>query len=120
MMCAPGADVSERRARLRGVGTLLAAISACVRAIPTPRPFPAHANAQEELWRVAGEIGRPGGRVVIALRSEPKTLNPLIAADGASREVISAMQADLVHINRATQLTEPALAKSWTVSPDGL
>jgi len=30
------------------------------------------------------------------------------------------MQADLIHINRATQLTEPALAKSWKVSPDGL
>ena len=57
---------------------------------------------------------------MIALRSEPKTLNPLTAADGASREVISTMQADLVHINRATQLTEPALAKSWKVSADGL
>ena len=30
------------------------------------------------------------------------------------------MQADLVHINRATQLTEPALAKSWKISADGL
>src|SRR2546429_9997081 len=30
------------------------------------------------------------------------------------------MQADLVHSNRATQLTEPALAKSWKISPDGL
>jgi len=30
------------------------------------------------------------------------------------------MQADLVHINRATQLTEPALAKSWKISSDGL
>src|SRR5947207_7533776 len=30
------------------------------------------------------------------------------------------MQADLVHINRETQLTEPALAKSWKISPDGL
>ena len=30
------------------------------------------------------------------------------------------MQADLVHINRATQLTEPALAKSWEVSSDHL
>jgi len=30
------------------------------------------------------------------------------------------MQADLVHINRATQLTEPAIAKSWEVSADGL
>jgi peptide/nickel transport system substrate-binding protein len=56
----------------------------------------------------------------MSLRGEPKTLNPLIAADTRSREVIAVMQADLVHINRATQLTEPALAKSWKISPDGL
>ena len=29
------------------------------------------------------------------------------------------MQADLIHINRQTQRTEPALASSWKVSPDG-
>ena len=67
-----------------------------------------------------GELGRSGGRLVVSLRGEPKTLNPLIAADSRSREVIAVMQADLVHINRATQLTEPALAKSWKISPDGL
>jgi len=81
--------------------------------------YAARLNA-EELLRVAGESGHAGGRIVIALRSEPKTLNPLTAADGTSREVISTMQADLVHINRATQLTEPALAKSWKISADGL
>jgi peptide/nickel transport system substrate-binding protein len=74
----------------------------------------------EELVTVPGEIGRPGGRIVLSLRGEPKTLNPLIAADAVSREVIGAMQADLVHIHRGTQLTEPALAKSWKVSADGL
>ncbi len=77
-------------------------------------------NAKEELLALPGEIGRPGGRLVVSLRAEPKTLNPLTAADTVSREVIGAMQADLVHINRATQLTEPALAKSWKISPDGL
>ncbi len=77
-------------------------------------------NSKEELLVLPGEIGRSGGRLVVALRAEPKTLNPLIAADTPSREVIGAMQADLVHINRATQLTEPALAKSWKISPDGL
>jgi peptide/nickel transport system substrate-binding protein len=92
----------------------------CILGIHPAASFPAQTNAKEELLAVAGDKGRPGGRIVIALRSEPKTLNPLIAADGSSREVISAMQADLVHINRATQLTEPALAKSWKVSPDGL
>jgi peptide/nickel transport system substrate-binding protein len=74
----------------------------------------------DELLTIPGEVGRHGGRLVVAIRGEPKTLNPVIAADARSREVISVMQADLVHINRATQLSEPALAKSWKVSPDGL
>jgi len=82
--------------------------------------IPRQANSPEELLTLPGEIGRAGGRLVISLRAEPKTLNPLTAADAPSREVIGAMQADLVHINRATQLTEPALAQSWKVSPDGL
>jgi len=77
-------------------------------------------NSKEELLTLPGEVGRPGGRLVVSLRGEPKTLNPLIAADARSREVIGVMQADLIHINRATQLTEPALATSWKVSPDGL
>jgi peptide/nickel transport system substrate-binding protein len=81
---------------------------------------PQQKTAKEELLVLPGEVGKPGGRLVIALRGEPKTLNPLIAADARSREVIGVMQADLVHINRATQLTEPALAKSWKISPDGL
>jgi peptide/nickel transport system substrate-binding protein len=82
--------------------------------------FPQQKTAKEELLVLPGEVGRPGGRLVFALRGEPKTLNPLIAADTRSREVIGVMQADLVHINRATQLTEPALARSWKISPDGL
>ncbi len=81
---------------------------------------PQQKSMKEELLVVPGEVGRPGGRLVVSLRGEPKTLNPLIAADARSREVIGVMQADLVHINRATQLTEPALAKSWKVSADGL
>ena len=66
------------------------------------------------------DIGQRGGRLVLSLRAEPKTLNPLLAIDAPSREVIGLMQADLIHINRATQLTEPALAKSCKVSKDGL
>ena len=77
-------------------------------------------SATEEWQEFHGEVGRPGGRLVVALRAEPKTLNPVFASDAPSREVISTMQSDLIHINRATQLTELALAKSWKVSPDGL
>jgi peptide/nickel transport system substrate-binding protein len=96
---------------------------ACSSLLPLPIsgfPHPQQTNRKEELLAMPGEIGRRGGRLVISLRSEPKTLNPLTATDSPSREVIGAMQADLVHINRATQLTEPALAKSWKISPDGL
>jgi peptide/nickel transport system substrate-binding protein len=77
-------------------------------------------NVNREMLSVPGAIGRAGGRAVVSLRAEPKTLNPLTAVDAPSREVIGTMQADLIHINRTTQMTEAALAKSWKVSPDGL
>ncbi len=63
--------------------------------------------------------GSQGGRLVIAQRAEPKTLQPVLAVDAPSREVIRLMNADLIHINRLSQKTEPALAKSWEVSKDG-
>jgi peptide/nickel transport system substrate-binding protein len=101
----------------------LSLLLACASTIALPVkgfPHPQQTKATEEALVLPGEIGRSGGRLVISLRAEPKTLNPLTAADAPSREVIGAMQADLVHINRATQLTEPALAKSWKISADGL
>ena len=89
-------------------------------AAPIAVAFSRQETSKEMLLTLPGEVGRPGGRLVLSLRAEPKTLNPMVAADAPSREVISTMQADLVHINRATQLTEPALANSWKVSSDGL
>jgi peptide/nickel transport system substrate-binding protein len=101
-----------------GCGLLLATVALFSR---PARGFPLQASSSEELLTLPGEVGKQGGRLVVSLRAEPKTLNPLTAADAPSREVIlGAMQADLIHINRATQLTEPALAKSWKVSADGL
>jgi len=66
-----------------------------------------------------GAAGHAGGRLVIALRSEPKTLNPAFALDEPSRDVIRCLTADLIHINRGSLKTEPSLAKSWSVSRDG-
>ncbi len=74
----------------------------------------------EDLLVTESETATPGGRLVIAERAEAKTLQPLFAVDGPSREVIRLMTADLIHINRLSQKTEPALAKSWTVSRGGL
>ncbi len=83
--------------------------------------LPQNQETTKTEFLVSGQpVGKRGGRLVLSLRAEPKTLNPIIAGDAPSREVIGAMQADLIHINRGTQLTEPALAKSCKVSQDGL
>ena len=83
------------------------------------RPGVAQGRERADLLRTDHEAGRAGGRLVFALRSEPKTLNPVTAVDSASRDVIGRMAADLIHIDRQTQQTGPALAKSWSVSSDG-
>jgi peptide/nickel transport system substrate-binding protein len=100
-------------ARLTLVVCLCAAMSAA--SPPAPQPV----NQGEEVARIEGATGRYGGRLVVGQRSEPKTLNPVTAMDAVSREVFERLHADLIGINRATQKTEPALAKSWKMSPDG-
>jgi len=99
----------------RLLGALVLAVSCCTAATP-PQPL----SRGEDLLRSLHEPGKYGGRLVVALRSEPKTLNPVTAVDGPSRDVIGRMVGDLVHINRVSQQSEPALAQSWKVSPDGL
>ncbi|MFY9531026.1 MAG: ABC transporter substrate-binding protein [Candidatus Acidiferrales bacterium] len=81
--------------------------------------FAPASRAAEERMVTDNAPGRAGGRLVVALRSEPKTLNPVLAVDAPSRDVIRCLTADLIHINRESQKTEPALAKSWSVSSDG-
>ena len=93
---------------------LLAAVHSWAFSAPPQPPQPG-----EELQITDNEVGHYGGVLSVGQRSEPKTLNPATAADAPSREVIGRLTADLIHINRASQLTEPALAKSWTVSKDG-
>ncbi len=79
----------------------------------------AHALPDDRLT-LAGAPGTPGGRLVSAQRTEPKTLNWLFATEMGSREVLQGLMADLIHINRLTLQPEPALAKSWKGSTDGL
>src|SRR5271156_2012321 len=93
---------------------LLAAIL-CAGTMAHARP----AQAGEERMIADGAPGHAGGRLVVALRSEPKTLNPALALDEPSRDVIRCLTADLIHINRGSLKTEPSLAKSWSVSKDG-
>jgi len=102
------------RRRLFAIAVAIACACASAAARPSASDLPT-----EEALITSNAPGHSGGRIVVALRSEPKTLNPVLAQDATSRDVIRCLTADLIDINRATQKTEPALAKSWTVSPDG-
>ena len=100
-------------ARLAPVVCLFAV--ACFAAAPPPEK----PNRGEELARANDVSGNYGGHLTVGERAEPKTLNPVLATDAISREVIGRQMADLIQINRSTQQTEPALAKSWKTSADG-
>ena len=99
------------------VSAMLSVLCNVVCASDTPSP-PAVQKA-EQVQIASQPPGTPGGTLVIAQRAEPKTLNPVVAFDAPSRDVLGQIMGDLIHINRVTQKTEPALASSWTISPDG-
>ena len=60
-----------------------------------------------------------GGELRFCLRSEPKTMHPLLAADDSSETIRYLTGGLLLRCNRVTQALEPELAASWTVSKDG-
>ena len=66
-----------------------------------------------------GALAQSGGELHFCLRSEPKTLNPLLAADDASETVRYLTGGVLVRVNRLTQDLEPELATSWKVTNGG-
>ena len=66
-----------------------------------------------------GLLAQSGGELRFCLRSEPKTLNPLLAADDASETVRYLTGGVLLRVNRLTQDLEPELATSWKITNGG-
>jgi peptide/nickel transport system substrate-binding protein len=66
------------------------------------------------------EAGSPGGRFVTALMIATNTWNPVVASDAGSRLCTGEMQRGLIGIHPVTGAYYPELAKSWTISEDGL
>jgi peptide/nickel transport system substrate-binding protein len=75
--------------------------------------------AEQRTPAPAGGSARRGGQLVVAERSAPRSFNPVVITDNPSKTVLERINADLIHINRRTFKTEPALAASWTASRDG-
>ena len=62
---------------------------------------------------------RTGGELRFCLRSEPKTLNPLLVDDESSEAIRYLTGGVLIRVNRVTQALEPELAVSWKLSDSG-
>lgn len=59
-----------------------------------------------------------GGVLTSSLRSEPRSFNRWVDRNFPTALIAHITQGTLVRINRTTQAVEPALAESWTASPD--
>jgi len=64
------------------------------------------------------EYAESASELRFCLRSEPKTLNPILMADDAAETVRYLTGGVLLRLNRSTQTMEPELATAWEVSKD--
>lgn len=64
-------------------------------------------------------LAQSGGELRFCLRSEPKTFNPLLAADDSSETIRYLTGGVLMRVNRLTQELEPELATSWKITNGG-
>ena len=60
-----------------------------------------------------------GGELHITMKSDPRTLNPLMAEDDSSEIVRYLTGGVLIRENRKTQENEPELAEKWAIDEDG-
>jgi peptide/nickel transport system substrate-binding protein len=67
----------------------------------------------------APEVGKYGGVYVTAQITDPRTFNIIVAQETSSTGMLNPIFDALVEQNYLTGEIEPALAESWTVSPDG-
>jgi peptide/nickel transport system substrate-binding protein len=66
------------------------------------------------------ELGRHGGRLVLAQTAPPRTFNSIMGNESSTFDVTDGrLFASLVEFNNHTQTLVPQLAKGWEISPDG-
>ena len=79
-----------------------------------------YAAIQKTAERFVPSIGKTGGEIILSSFSDPKSFNPVTSTEMTTTEFTSYMYEGLVHINTVTLKPEPGLARSWSVSTDGL
>jgi peptide/nickel transport system substrate-binding protein len=90
------------------------AVSAAVLAAP-----PLSAKRVSNYQQIGVNPGTAGGLLRLALPNSPQTFMYYGAIDAAGQRIAQHMFDGLIESNLATGKIEPALAESWTTSPDG-
>jgi peptide/nickel transport system substrate-binding protein len=96
-------------------GALVLSTAAIV-AVAAPPPS---AKRMPNYQQIGLTPGKPGGTLTLAIGSAPQTFMYYGAIDAAGQRVAQHMFDGLIESNLATGRIEPALAESWTISPDG-
>jgi len=77
------------------------------------------ASSGQPLREPMREPGVPGGRFVIGVTSDAKTLNPIMSNETSSSMVSDRLFTALTEYDNVAQRLRPALALSWVASADG-
>jgi peptide/nickel transport system substrate-binding protein len=103
------------------VAVLVTVITASLLLPPHLVAAPAHPSlpGMPDPKVMVGEIGRAGGTFLDSQVSDPRTFNPVLAQETSSTGPLGNLFDGLVEDNGETTVTEPALAESWSTSPDG-
>jgi ABC-type transport system substrate-binding protein len=108
---------------MRFAAVLAAAVclSACGGAVTERSTFMDRVPPPEEpLVMKTGEVGRYGGRFVVANNTAPQTFNPITALTLYSMDVNDRLFTRLAPLRLDTQQEGEGLASSWDVAEDGL
>ncbi len=80
-----------------------------------PHPLPAETKVTQ-----VQTPGRYGGRFILGQTLSPKTFNAMMVNEASSSAITNLTFSSLTDFNNETQQSEPGLAKSWEVAPDGV
>ena len=106
---------------LATIALAAAAAGGCARRTATPAEYhDPNPPPEEPAVERMSQIGRYGGRFVIAEISSPKTFNEMMANESSSSDITERIFASLASFDNAKQEIVPSMAKSWDVSPDKL
>jgi len=111
-----------RGALIAGIGSLLAACTAPASpgSVPLDQPTSPPRQPLATPPVVTSASGSSGGTVVFGASSEVRTLNPLLANDGASQSAYELLFDSLVKPDPSSGAPVAALADRWDQSADGL